>query len=279
MHAERLRKIADIAAESEAADGTAPLDESMWLALRHRPDDVDAEVIDEGFVLVVGDELALAVRPGERRQGVGGRLLDAMLPAYDGQELRAWSHANHPAAAKLAQKHGFEKVRELWVMRRPVKHSPAGTTERPLPEGVVIRSYQPRDEAELLRVNAAAFADHPEQGQMTAEDLAERMAEPWFDPKGLLVAVREGRMLGFHWTKTHSAELGEVYVVGIDPESQGLGLGSALTRAGLEHLADRGIDEVILYVEADNEKAIRLYSGLGFGHEARDTHVMYRRQT
>ena len=112
---------------------------------------------------------------------------------------------------------------------------------------------------------------------MSSSDLAERMGEPWFDPAGLLVAMRGGRMLGFHWTKQHSAALGEVYVVGVDPEAQGMGLGKALTRAGLDHLAGRGVSEVELYVESDNAAAIRLYTGLGFTHDALDTHVMYRR--
>lgn len=273
MDADGLRQIADIAADAESADGATPLDEATWLALRHRPDDVVGSVTEDGFVLLIGDEVSLVVRPGARGRGVGGSLLAEALPAYDGK-LRAWSHVDHPAAARLAERHGFVKVRELWVMRRG-SDLPAG--EVVLPEGVAIRGYQPRDEAELLRVNAASFASHPEQGAMTASDFAERTAEPWFDPAGLLVAVDGGRLLGFHWTKTHSADLGEVYVVGVDPTAQGLGLGKALTRAGLTHLADRGIHEVLLYVEADNLPAIRLYQGLGFEHHSRDTHVMYRR--
>ncbi len=140
------------------------------------------------------------------------------------------------------------------------------------------RLRPPGDADEVVRVNAAAFAHHPEQGSMDAANLAERMAEPWFDPAGLLVADRRfDRLLGFHWTKQHSPELGEVYVVGIDPAAQGRGLGKLLTLAGLHHLADRGVREVLLYVESDNAPAIAVYSGLGFGHAAADTHVMYRR--
>jgi mycothiol synthase len=159
-------------------------------------------------------------------------------------------------------------------MRRP-SSLPVG--EVTVPDDVLVRPFRSGDEAELLRVNAAAFAGHPEQGQMSADDLAERMAERWFDPAGLIVASRGRQLLGFHWTKQHSPELGEVYVVGIDPAAQGTGLGRALTRAGLRHLARRGAREVLLYVEADNERAVRLYSRDGFTHSAEDTHVMYRR--
>ena len=127
-----------------------------------------------------------------------------------------------------------------------------------------------------MRVNAAAFASHPEQGAMDLDGLRERMAEDWFDPAGLLVADSGDGLLGFHWTKRHSAEVGEVYVVGIDPAAQGRGLGRVLTAAGLAHLASVGVSEVILYVESDNAAGRRLYEGLGFTHEAVDTHVQYR---
>jgi len=91
------------------------------------------------------------------------------------------------------------------------------------------------------------------------------------------VAVAGDRMLGFHWTKQHSPRHGEVYVVAIDPEAQGRGLGRALTLAGLHHLAARGLDEVLLYVESDNAPAIAVYSRLGFTHAPADTHLMYGR--
>jgi mycothiol synthase len=125
-------------------------------------------------------------------------------------------------------------------------------------------------------VNAAAFAHHPEQGSMDAANLAERMAEPWFDPAGLLVADTGEGLLAFHWTKQHSPELGEVYVVAVDPAAQGRGLGKAVTAAGLPHLAARGVRRIILYVESDNEPAIATYSRLGFEHTS--THVQYSRK-
>ena len=262
-----------IAAAAEQADGAAPLDEATWLTLRHHPDRVTRWEREQAFALLVGPELSLVVHPEARRHGLGGELLAEVLAAYVG-ELRAWSHGDHPGAAALARRHGFDRVRELWVMRRP------GTlplAEVPARDGVTIRGFEPGDQAELIRVNAAAFAAHPEQGAMDAANLAERMAQEWFDPAGLLVAVDGDRMLGFHWTKRHSPGLGEVYVVGIDPAAQGGGLGKALTLAGLHHLADGGAREVLLYVESDNAPAIAVYSGLGFGHAAHDTHVMYRR--
>jgi mycothiol synthase len=159
-------------------------------------------------------------------------------------------------------------------MRRPTSEP---LPDLVVPDGVTVRGYRDDDRDEVLRVNGAAFAHHPEQGSLDAEGLAARMAEPWFDPAGLLVADSGDGLRGFHWTKQHSSDLGEVYVVAIDPAAQGQGLGRVLTLAGLEHLRGQGAAEVLLYVESDNAPAVHVYAGLGFTHADADTHVQYRR--
>jgi mycothiol synthase len=223
----------------------------------------------DGFALLRGNGLDLAVRPDGRGAGLGTALARAAL-AEAPREVTAWSHVDHPAARVIAERVGLAATRELWVMERDA--APVGV---PAVDGVTIRGYRPDDADEVLRVNATAFAHHPEQGSMDAANLAERMAEPWFDPAGLLVADAGDGLLAFHWTKQHSAELGEVYVVAVDPAAQGRGLGRALTAAGLAHLASLGVRRIILYVESDNAAAVATYSHLGFAHT--QTHVQYAR--
>jgi mycothiol synthase len=270
-----LRDMTGIAEAAAGHDHVEPLDEGAWRRLRHHADELTTYVEPgRGFVVADGDQLHLVVAPHARGHGAGAELLTIALGDRSGP-WRAWSHGDHPAAAALAQSTGFDRTRELWVMRRSL----AGAQERfdlRFPS-LAIRPFEPGDEAELLRVNAAAFAHHPEQGSMDATELAERMAEPWFDPADLLVAVEGDRMHGFHWTKRHSATLGEVYVVAIEPDAQGRGLGNALVNAGLRHLRSVGLDDVLLYVESDNTPAVRLYEKLGFTHASADTHVMYTR--
>jgi mycothiol synthase len=128
-------------------------------------------------------------------------------------------------------------------------------------------------------VNSRAFAWNPEQGGWTEETLRSRMDEPWFDPAGFLIHDRDGRMAGFCWTKVHSntqPRLGEIYVIGVDPDFQGLGLGRGLTLAGLASLASRGIGTGMLFVDAENVAAVKLYDSLGF--EIHRTDAMYQKR-
>jgi mycothiol synthase len=164
-------------------------------------------------------------------------------------------------------------------MRRKL-HDLNDAAEPSVPDGVRIRTYAgAADDAELLRVNNAAFATHPEQGGWTAADLDERRSESWFDPEGLFLAFDEQTdvLRGFHWTKVHSDQtgLGEVYVVGVDPAAQGSGLGGLLTAVGVAHLARRlgGTAEptVMLYLESDNTAALKTYQRLGFTQFSLDT--------
>ncbi len=288
--AARVRRIASAATE---ADGRAPLNEAAELTLTHRGleggmlllgeiEGADDDSADGGFAYLRGlagpgsREVDLVVTPAARRRGLGGMLAAAALDAVPEGGLTAWSHGNHPAAARLAAVTGFEAVRELWLLRRP---GTAPAPDRSTPAGCRIRPFRPgRDDAGFLAANAAAFASHPEQGALDQSGLDERKAAAWFDPAGFLVAERDGRLVGYHWTKVQPESTGEVYVIGVAPGEQGSGLGAALLSAGLEHLRSRGVAEVALYVEADNNPAIQLYERRGFTHAPADTDVMYARR-
>jgi mycothiol synthase len=208
----------------------------------------------------------LVVHPRARRRGIGSTMARAAL-AEGGEGTRTWAHGDLEAARATARAVGLEPARELLQMRRPLSDLPSVR----IPSGVRIDTYRGADDdADLLRVNNAAFAWHPEQGGWTDADIAERRAEAWFEPGGLFMAFDEetGQLLGFHWTKVHNDHLGEVYVVGVDPAAQGRGIGATLTLIGLHHLADRLSGDsqatVLLYVEADNSAAVNTYRRLGF---------------
>jgi mycothiol synthase len=164
-----------------------------------------------------------------------------------------------------AEARGLTQHRDLYQLRIPLP-LPADSAEvvqtRPLRPGT-------GDEPDWIAVNNRAFASHRDQGDYTVERLHAHMAEPWFDPAGFLLHERDGRLAAFCWTKVHpptddDPALGEIFVIGVDPGFQGLGLGRALTVAGLTWLADRGLTTGMLYVDADNTPAVGLYDSLGF---------------
>jgi mycothiol synthase len=192
------------------------------------------------------------------------RLYDALRPtigATGARWLELWGRPARPWHESLAHREQMAPFRALHQMRCPL----------PLAvDPVPTRSYRPDRDLEAVRaVNNRAFAHHPDQGAKTAADLGAIMAEPWFRPDGLRIYERDGRMAGFCWTKIHSdpdpaRRLGEIYVIGVDPDFHGQGLGGPMTAAGLQWLSAQGITTGMLYVEADNEPAVRTYLRLGF---------------
>lgn len=295
-----LKDFSGLLAAAEESDGNPSLSEQTVVTLRagdsaehsllslalYAPDEDSDPATGQdlaGFAVVVeeadgGGVLEIAVHPSYRNQGVADRLVGALKTTRGLDGLKAWSHGNHEAAADLAARYGFGPVRELWKMRLATASS--DLPDAGLPDGVSLRAFVPgQDEDAWLAANREAFAHHPEQGGMTRADLDARMAEDWFDPAGFLLAVDgSGRLLGYHWTKVHPRHgdhpaIGEVYVVGVSPAAQGMGLGKALTVAGIRHLQELGLNAVMLYVDADNAPAVRLYQNLGFTRW--DMDVMY----
>jgi mycothiol synthase len=276
------------------ADGVSPLSEHVRLHLRYGGDPRARNVLltEAGRITgyahldptdpVEGPSGELVIHPAYRGRGQGRALVGALLAEAGGHPLRLWAHGDVPAASRLAEAAGFERVRALWQMDRTLAEP---VPEPHYPDGVTVRTFVVgQDEDAWLRLNRRAFARHPEQGAWTREDLDLREREPWFDPEGFFLAERDGRLAGFHWTKIHGGNgegsghghetIGEVYVVGVDPDQRGTGLGRALTLTGLRYLRSRGLVRVMLYVDEANVPAIRLYESLGFTH--RDTDVVFR---
>jgi mycothiol synthase len=251
-----VRRLAD---RIEAEDGAPPLSDQARGQLgspgvRHVVVRAGAEIV--GYAQAADDVLEVAAEVAA---------VDATLDAAAGTATHAWTHGRRSRLAAAFERRGFIRMRELYQLRRPLDDDHPLPADPPLPDGVRVRAFVPgRDDDAWLALNAASFAAHAEQGRWTHAELAARMAEPWFDPAGFLLADRDATLLGFHWTKVHPDGAGEVYVLGVAPAAQGLGLGQALLVRGLRLLAARGCPVVLLYVDGDNPTAIRLYQRAGF---------------
>ena len=189
--------------------------------------------------------------------------------AEAGVSVQLWIERAAAGDDAFAAELGFRPYRDLWRMQREMPTDPSTIATRAFVPG--------SDDNDFLRVNNRAFHWHPEQGGMTASDLADLMAESWFDTEGFRLHERDGRLAGFCWTKVHPEEDppgGEIYAIAVDPDFHGQGLGKPMTLAGLDHLASQGLTVGFLYVEADNDPAVATYRGLGFHHHS--TNRAYR---
>lgn len=298
LTAEEQQQVRELVTAATECDGVAPVGEQVLRELGHdrtdhlvvtraQPGGAEHEVAGYLNLSPPRDGAAamveLVVHPRDRRRGIGAAMAHAAA-AKTGGHNRFWAHGTLGPARATAASLGLVPVRELLQMRRSLGDSPGPLSPLSPTPGVQIRTYAGApDDAELLRVNNAAFAHHPEQGGWTDVELAERRSEAWFDPAGLFLAFGDstgdqaGKLLGFHWTKVHVDQpgLGEVYVLGVDPSAQRRGLGQVLTAIGLESLARRlaGAAEptATLYVESDNVAAVRTYQRLGFTTYSVDT--------
>lgn len=269
-----------LATAAEHADGVAPLGEQTLLDMLDGAAPVrHLTVLGPGAGEVVGyagvdlrgrPTAELVVATAARRRGLGRALLAAVRATAleeAGETPLVWAHGDLPGAQALAADAGLTVRRELWQMSRPLTDLP---TLGPVPDGLTLRPFvQGTDEDAWLEVNAAAFAWHPEQGRMTAADLAAREREPWFRADDLLLAERDGRLVAFSWMKV-DGDAGELYALGVDPDAQGGGLGRLLTAHTLHRLAAHGLREALLYTEADNAAAVRTYTAAGFRRSRAD---------
>ena len=277
---EEAEAVLTLAEEVSRRDGSPPLSEQFRLSAASRDvDGVDHVLALDEAGAVVGyaqwrlgpdgepPSAELVVAPDVRRHGIG-RSLAATLPG----DVRLWSHgsgASATEAASFAAALGLEPVRRLHVMGRSLRSGPAWPAAV-IPMGYAVRTFERgRDEEAWLALNAAAFAHHPEQGSLRRPDLEQRIAQPWWDPAGLILVVDADdpdRLAASHWTKVDhpDGDVGEVYVVAVSPERQGQGLGRLVTVLGLDHLRSLGLDRVVLYVDEENVAAMRTYTALGF---------------
>jgi mycothiol synthase len=279
-----VRGLLDAAA---TADAHAPIDEHAWLDLVQGGREgfaglvatLDGHDHPVGYAQVTRGSgswaLEFVVDPHHRVPGnhIGRDLVVAaadVIASEGGGHVHMWVSQPRPEHDAIAAAIGLSPGRVLYQMRRPLPiglHDPAREGFAPL-ETRGFRVGQ--DEDAWLEVNNRAFHWHPEQGGWDLTTLKEREAQPWFDADGFRLHEAEGgRIDGFCWTKIHSDQdpaLGEIYVIAVDPDAKGkeAALGRRLVLSGLDHMSAQGVTVGMLYVDADNTRAVKLYVDMGF---------------
>ncbi|WP_293696675.1 mycothiol synthase [uncultured Agrococcus sp.] len=241
-------------------DGAPPFNDQALIEARRG----EREVIenDGGIALVAAAEAELAVWPEQRGKGFGRELASLVADHFSGSTWSAWAHGDHPAAARLAEEFGLRRTRELLQLRARVP------SDAVVPS--TVRAFTDDDGDAWLRVNAAAFAGHPEQGSLTAGDLADRRSAAWHSDDNLLLHETDGELDAFTWLKPHGDDIVELYAVGVAPNAQGRGLGRTMMDATFGRMRELGAETAHLYVEGDNLPALELYKRFGFERWAID---------
>lgn len=284
---ELASRLEELAEQAERVDGMAPLSEQFLNGLtdsrlqhRHLVAWVDKKPC--GVAGLDGSTAELFIAPDFRGQGYGALLYDA---AAEPPNLQAWAHGNLPAAQALAHSRGLQVTRKLVVMG--IGGEELAAVARPEDVPLTALNYsesvakwgQEFVEEQWLKANNEAFSWHPEQGGWDIDRLHRGMEADWFDPADLLFlwdTAGDLVLAGFHWTKWHAEEapgFGEVYVVGLAADYRGKKLGGPLLQIGLRRMVEKGAQRVILYVEADNDPALKAYERLGF--KVDEEHVVW----
>ena len=276
-------------------DGTPPIAEHVLLHLRHGGDKSDSHIVFENdnqvvayahldtTDLVAGPSVEAVVHPNHRGKGLGSLILNEAIKVC-GDKTRIWSHGDLPAAKAIAASLKLERLWSNLLMSKSLGEI------QPVTSKYSIRTFIPDlDNQAFLSLNNKVFANYPDQGGWSEDDLRVRLNEAWFDKKGFFVAEDKEELFGFCWTKIHGAHthshdggdddhghdaLGEIYVLAVNPDYKGQGVGRDLTITGLNYLKYQGLNNVMLYVGVENKPAFNLYKSLGFNEFGSD--VMYR---
>ena len=296
-HLSKLQQesVLDLIKAAHDFDGTPPIAEHVLLHLRHGGDKSDSHIVFEednqviayahldATDLVAGPSVEAVVHPKNRGKGLGALILKEAIKVC-GDKTRIWSHGDLPAAKAIAKSLKLERLWSNLLMSKSLGEIQPITSKYP------IRTFIPDlDNQAFLSLNNKVFANYPDQGGWSGDDLKVRLNESWFDEKGFFVAEDNGELIGFCWTKIHGAHthshngeeddhghdaLGEIYVLAVNPDYKGQGVGRDLTITGLNYLKYQGLNNVMLYVGVENKPAFNLYKSLGFNEFGSD--VMYR---
>lgn len=201
-------------------------------------------------------------RRGELTVGLVDRAVDRM------RELGIMTlHANISqdsfTAKRFLTRMGFTFVRRFLELRLDL-------TEMVLPEISKIasrcRPLQPSEEGRLTQLQNRSFAGTWGFNPNTIEEITYRINLPNSSPDDIFLIFDSDKPVGYCWTRTESWKktVGRIYMLGVDPDYRGRGLGRQLLLAGLSCLKSKSLRVAVLTVDSENKAARVLYKSVGF---------------
>ena len=235
--------------------------------------------IDDGWVSV-------AVIPNHRRQGIEQELMRRILEYLQSRGVGAASFGRthrEPWRIALATEFGFEDVRHYFRMRWTGDIHPA---VEPLPSGyeletTVFKESTDSQVREFVEALNESFAGHFNIVPQTP-DKSLMWRDEGRDYFRVAVARHSGRIAGLcmsgEFVPPFGSEgkmVGWISALGVMRPHRRKGLGSALLSEGMGWAFDRGHHTMYIELDAENQKALTLYTSKGFAVDEED--VFYRK--
>jgi mycothiol synthase len=209
------------------------------------------------------------VHPGHRGQGIGAWLFariqqraSELLAGVPSARFRHAVNAGDRAVAAMLAASGLGPVRHFWHMQLDLA---AGLEPGPTPKGIRISGIDPR--VHLPSVHAVldeAFADHWGHHREPFDRWAKQQTgSPGYDPTLWLLATEQGKAVGA-LTASVAGDSGWVDELGVLAPWRGRGIAGALLGRSFATFGRRGLQRVLLSVDADNATgATKLYERVG----------------
>ena len=256
-----LDAIAGLEARTVAADGGRLKLE--WGSLRSRRGDFVEDLLwwdgDRllGFLGIYSFgapavELGGMVDPAARRRGIASALVDAAVAlcrerGYHPMLLVV--PGDTPAGRAFALSRSATPDHSEYALR--LDGSP---TDRETRGDVRLRAATIADQGSVSNILAAGFGFAPVESDFAADTGSTRT---------LVIETGSGGVVGT-MRVTLDGEAGSVYGFAVDPSVQGQGIGRAALRQACLQLELRGAAHIGLEVAVENDRALGLYTSLGF---------------
>ncbi|MFC4454668.1 GNAT family N-acetyltransferase [Deinococcus sonorensis] len=224
--------------------------------------------------------LELAVLPEQRGRGLGAALYDTLGTAMQPlnlRVLRAVASEANPVALRFAERRGFVEEQRFWD--RTLDLAAWTDDAAPLPDLQCLTLPElpaavPNWEAQLYHVYQQARQDLPRpEGEPFTPQTLEQFRHDWLQgapvrPQDLMVAIREGVVLGFTALED-SGEPGEqvVAMTAVARAARGQGVALALKRASIGQARRSGVQRIRTSNHSQNLPMLRVNDRLGFTRE------------
>jgi len=216
----------------------------------------------------------LGVIPPFRGRGIGRKLTEKAIESLKARNMetaQCWIRDDQPICKHLFESLNFKVIRIFSTMRRDLNSIPSDIDEN---KDVQIRLMRKSIEDVMLlrRLDNEAFSEHFNYRPSTLKEWTHWSSHPDFDRKGWFFALLDGKPIGHvgTWIDTKFVEFkgvkrGLISTIGVLKPHRRKGVGTTLILRGMKYLKLKGMTEVELGVDDQNQtEAMKLYEKVGF---------------